>query len=95
MRWENSVFRDVTSVMNFGIIAGALAAAALAAKFKPLWNLTRVEIGTAIFGGLLMGYGARLAYGCNIGAYLGVDLFQAAPTVGHGPSWPLLAVPLP
>jgi len=22
-------------------------------------------------GGLLMGYGARLGYGCNIGAYLG------------------------
>ena len=24
-----------------------------------------------MIGGLLMGYGARLAYGCNIGAYLG------------------------
>jgi uncharacterized membrane protein YedE/YeeE len=23
----------------------------------------------AIIGGLLLGYGARLAYGCNIGAY--------------------------
>ena len=22
-----------------------------------------------MFGGLLLGYGARLAYGCNIGAY--------------------------
>ncbi|MCX7602219.1 MAG: YeeE/YedE family protein, partial [Meiothermus sp.] len=25
----------------------------------------------AVLGGLLMGYGARLAYGCNIGAYIG------------------------
>ncbi|MFC7692969.1 YeeE/YedE thiosulfate transporter family protein [Paeniroseomonas aquatica] len=23
----------------------------------------------AVFGGLLLGYGARLAHGCNIGAY--------------------------
>ena len=25
--------------------------------------------GFAVLGGLLLGYGARLAYGCNIGAY--------------------------
>ena len=68
---ENSVLRDTTSVMNFGIILGALAAAALAGKFAPLWKLTRRDVLTAIAGGLLMGYGARLAYGCNIGAYLG------------------------
>ncbi len=68
---ENSVFRDTTSVMNFGIIFGAMAAAALAGKYAPLWKLTRRDVLTAIAGGLLMGYGARLAYGCNIGAYLG------------------------
>ncbi|MGI9350770.1 MAG: YeeE/YedE family protein [Rhizobiaceae bacterium] len=84
---QNSVFRDVTSVMNFAIMAGALAAAALAAKFKPLWRLTRVEVGTAIFGGLLMGYGARLAYGCNIGAYLGGLVSGSA----HGWAWAVMA----
>ena len=68
---ENSVLRDTTSVMNFGIIFGAMAAAALAGKYAPLWKLTRRDVLTAIAGGLLMGYGARLAYGCNIGAYLG------------------------
>jgi uncharacterized membrane protein YedE/YeeE len=26
-------------------------------------------LGFAVLGGLLLGYGARLAYGCNIGAY--------------------------
>jgi hypothetical protein len=25
----------------------------------------------AIIGGLMMGYGARLSFGCNIGAFLG------------------------
>jgi len=68
---ENSVLRDTTSVMNFGIIFGAMAAAASAGKYAPLWKLTRRDVLTAIAGGLLMGYGARLAYGCNIGAYLG------------------------
>ncbi len=68
---ERSVFADATSVMNFGIMAGAMAAAALAGKFAPKRTITAREAATAIAGGLLMGYGARLAFGCNIGAYLG------------------------
>lgn len=66
-----SVFADAVSVMNFGIVLGALAASALAGRFAPLWRLSARELMTAVIGGLLMGYGARLAYGCNIGAYLG------------------------
>jgi len=68
---ESSVFSDATSIMNFGIIGGAMLASVLARKFSPHLRLTPAEMGTAILGGLLMGYGARLAYGCNIGAYLG------------------------
>ncbi|MBY8975277.1 YeeE/YedE family protein [Rhodobacteraceae bacterium NNCM2] len=66
-----NVFADRTSVMNFGIVLGAMAAASLAGRFAPIWRLTRREVLTAVIGGLMMGYGARLAYGCNIGAYLG------------------------
>jgi uncharacterized membrane protein YedE/YeeE len=68
---RESVFANGTSVMNFGIIGGAMAAAALAGKWAPVWHLSRRDVLTAIIGGLMMGYGARLAYGCNIGAYLG------------------------
>ncbi len=68
---ERTVFASGTSVMNFGIIFGALAASGLAGRFAPVWRLSFTEIWTAILGGLLMGYGARLGYGCNIGAYLG------------------------
>ncbi|MBA5775908.1 YeeE/YedE family protein [Stappia sp. F7233] len=68
---EATVFRDATSVMNFGIIAGAMLAASAAGKFAPVLSLSRRDVATAIAGGLLMGYGARLSYGCNIGAYLG------------------------
>jgi hypothetical protein len=65
------VFSNTTSVMNFGIIAGALLAAGLAGRFAPSapWRLPLRSILAAIIGGLLMGYGARLAFGCNIGAY--------------------------
>lgn len=68
---EGSVFRDSTSVMNFGIILGALIAAGMAGKFNPAKHINWRDASTAMVGGLLLGYGARLAYGCNIGAYLG------------------------
>lgn len=68
---ENSVLRDTTSVMDFGIILGAAIAACLAGRFAPVWRLGTRNVLTALAGGLMMGYGARLAYGCNIGAYLG------------------------
>ncbi len=68
---ENSVFADVTSVMNIGLILGAMAAAGLAGSFAKPLNLTPRFFAAAVLGGLLMGYGARLAFGCNIGALLG------------------------
>lgn len=66
---QQSVFADVTSVMDFGILLGALLASGLAGKFHPTWRLPLASFVAAIVGGLLLGYGARLAYGCNIGAY--------------------------
>ncbi|MGE0703077.1 MAG: YeeE/YedE family protein [Vicinamibacterales bacterium] len=64
-----SVLADVTSVMNFGIIIGAFAAAGLAGRFAPAWRVPLRSLAAAILGGLMLGYGARIAYGCNIGAY--------------------------
>jgi uncharacterized membrane protein YedE/YeeE len=66
---NGSVLNDITSVMNFGIIVGALLASALAGRFKPTWRVPLRSAIAAVVGGLLLGYGARLAYGCNIGAY--------------------------
>lgn len=65
----NSLWHDITSMMNFGIMLGALLAASLAGKFAPNFNIPRRSLVAAVVGGLLLGYGARLAYGCNIGAY--------------------------
>ena len=63
------VAKDITSVMDIGIMVGALAAAALAGKFAPVWKLPARSLVAAVIGGLLLGYGSRLAFGCNIGAY--------------------------
>ena len=66
-----SVFDHSTSVMNFGVMLGALIAAGLAGRFAPNARLDLRDVATAIIGGMLMGYGARLAYGCNIGGLVG------------------------
>lgn len=65
---NDSVLADVTSVMDFGIILGAALAAGLAGKFAPRAKLPVLSLLAAVVGGLLMGYGARLSFGCNIGA---------------------------
>ena len=63
------VSHDVTSVMDIGIVLGAMLAAALAGRYAPVWRVPLRSLVAALVGGLLLGYGARLAYGCNIGAY--------------------------
>ena len=69
---SGSLFADSTSLMNFGIVIGAALAAGLSGQFGSgprgvggtLWR----PLLAAGLGGLLMGYGARLAFGCNVGA---------------------------
>jgi uncharacterized protein len=67
---EQSVLFDSVSVLNISIVVGALLAAASAGQFR-----LRAPKGAgiwvaAILGGVMMGYGARLTNGCNIGAYV-------------------------
>jgi uncharacterized protein len=78
-----SVLNDVTSVMDIGIMLGALAAAALAGRFAPVWRVPGRSLVAAILGGILLGYGARIAFGCNIGAYFS----GVASTSLHGWVW--------
>lgn len=80
-----SLFANSTSVMNFGILLGALLAAGLAGRFAParVWRLPWRSVAAAVVGGLMMGYGARLAFGCNIGAYFG----GVASSSIHGWIW--------
>jgi uncharacterized membrane protein YedE/YeeE len=65
---NRSVLFDITSVMNFGTLLGAALAAGLAGKFAPRASVPFLSGLAAAIGGVLMGYGARLSFGCNIGA---------------------------
>jgi len=79
---------DVTSVMNFGIMLGAFLAAVLAGRIAPVVRIGLRPALAAILGGLLLGYGARLAYGCNIGAFFS----GIASTSLHAWVWIICAV---
>jgi uncharacterized membrane protein YedE/YeeE len=62
------------SIRNLGIIFGALLSTLLASQFKFKKIKSWKQVAAAIIGGLLMGYGARIAFGCNIGAlYSGIS----------------------
>ena len=67
---DGSLFLLPVSAMDVGLILGAMLAAALAGKFAPKVDLSAGSLAAAVVGGLLMGYGARLSSGCNIGAML-------------------------
>jgi uncharacterized membrane protein YedE/YeeE len=59
------------SLGDVGLLLGALAAAAATGRLRhgvPLG--LRPALGAAL-GGLLLGIGARLSFGCNVGAFLG------------------------
>jgi len=66
---DASVLADNTSVANFGIIVGALVASAAAGGFALYRRVPGRLIAAGLIGGVLMGYGATFASGCNIGAY--------------------------
>lgn len=80
---------DATSVMDLGLILGASCAAALAGRYTPPRALPARAVVAALLGGVLMGYGARIAYGCNVGAFFS----GVASTSLHGWLWILAALP--
>ncbi len=83
------VLQDDTSITNFGIILGALIAAGFAGRFEPTLRVPAKTLLAAVIGGLLLGIGARMAYGCNIGAFFS----GVASGSLHGWIWILFAVP--
>lgn len=86
---HRSLLTDTTTVMNVGLVVGALAATGLAGKFSPVW---RIGIGPAlgsILGGFLLGFGAIMATGCNVSAYFS----GIASGSLHGWLWIVAALP--
>ena len=80
---NNSMLHDETSLMNFGIVLGALLAALFSHRMKWVWEVNIHRIAASLIGGIAMGYGARIAFGCNIGAFFS----GVASTSLHGWLW--------
>lgn len=84
-----SVLSDTSSLTDFGMLFGAMAAAAASKPFAMSpWPPAKSLLAAGI-GGLLMGCGARLGFGCNIGAFVG----GVASGSLHGWIWFLAALP--
>ncbi|SES28962.1 YeeE/YedE family protein [Salipaludibacillus aurantiacus] len=83
----NSIFTSSVSVLNFGIVTGALLTMALAGLFhfrKIPFHLA----GITLIGGTLMGYGAAISSGANVGAY-----FSGLASMSlHAWIWTVMAV---
>ncbi|AKG24533.1 YeeE/YedE [Calothrix sp. 336/3] len=83
-----SLFADMTTVTNIGILLGAFLAAALVGKLSLPAKINPRIIFSSALGGLLMGYGAFNAFGCNVNAFFG----GIASTSLHGWVWIIFAL---
>jgi hypothetical protein len=81
--------KDVTSLMDIGILLGAMGTAAATGRFRPKLRIPARSLAGAVIGGLLLGYGSRIAFGCNIGAFFS----GVASTSLHGWLWIAAAIP--
>ncbi len=85
-RLAEPVLADVTSVTNLGLLYGALMVSRWnGSPARSTASARRIAI--AVVAGLLMGYSSRMAFGCNVGAYLG----GIASASLHGWVWFALA----
>jgi len=65
-----SVLVDVTSVTNLGLLLGSfLVAWRRRAACPDVGTVRASQWGWAVLSGLVLGYSARLAFGCNVGAF--------------------------
>ncbi len=83
------LLQDATHLMNVGLVLGACLAAALAGRFAPDLRIGLRPLLAAVIGGLMLGYGARMALGCNISAFFS----GVASGSLHGWVWILAALP--
>ncbi|MHA2408083.1 MAG: YeeE/YedE family protein [Candidatus Ranarchaeia archaeon] len=73
---NNPPLTSSSTLLNLGLIFGACSTALLAGEFKIRIPKNKVRFVQGFGGGLCMGFGSRLAQGCNIGAF-----FTAIPSL--------------
>ncbi|HHT62273.1 MAG TPA: YeeE/YedE family protein [Clostridia bacterium] len=59
------------TLLNIGVFLGAFMGSVVHKEFRIRWPRRKKQYLAALLGGLLMGYGARLAGGCSVGALVG------------------------
>lgn len=74
---NHNLFINKYTILNIGIIIGALIATLLSSQFKLKRLKGKKQTILALVGGIIMGYGARLTSGCNIGSFFsGIPSFS-------------------
>ncbi|UGA37512.1 YeeE/YedE family protein [Chromobacterium haemolyticum] len=74
---EGTPLGRVDGMMIIGMFAGCLSAALWANNVKLRMPHHRIRIAQAVLGGLIAGFGARLAMGCNLAAFFtGIPQFS-------------------
>lgn len=74
---DAGLLNDGGTVRNLGIIFGSVLALLLAGKFKFDYDFNFRDVLLYALGGFMMGFGARFAKGCNIGAlYAAISNFS-------------------
>ncbi|WFD10189.1 YeeE/YedE thiosulfate transporter family protein [Tepidibacter hydrothermalis] len=74
---EHNAFINKYTILNMGVIVGSLIATLMASQFKWKKIKSKKQFIFALLGGIMMGYGTRLATGCNIGAFFsGIPSFS-------------------
>jgi len=84
-RLKESILTDYTSLTNIGLMVGAYFVTSWRTKgfSQKIPRLPLRAWSATILAGLVMGYAARLAFGCNVGAY-----FSGISTGSlHGWAW--------
>ncbi|XPE61929.1 YeeE/YedE thiosulfate transporter family protein [Shigella flexneri] len=74
---EGSPLTRIDGMMILGMFGGCFAAALWADNVKLRMPRSRIRVMQAIIGGIIAGFGARLAMGCNLAAFFtGIPQFS-------------------
>lgn len=69
IHYKGTILTRVDGVMILGMFLGMFIAAALSNNIKFRVPQSMVRVFQAIIGGIIAGFGARLAMGCNLAAF--------------------------
>lgn len=86
-RLVQPVLWDITTLTNLGLLFGTMVAARWSATSNEFIALGLRRLVVGLLAGLVLGYSSRIAFGCNIGAFLG----GAASASLHGWAWFVMA----